>query len=133
MCEYCKLLSGDREILEENGETEIAIGRVNKDYYIEAGNDYDSIDIDINYCPFCGRKLSEQNMCADEMFDELGYEKHSSKSHERFDLYSSDDEHLIRIAFNLRTKRIAIYCDNDALDIQELQAINKKVEELGWK
>ena len=133
MCEYCKLLSGDREILEENGETEIAIGRVNKDYYIEAGNDYDSIDIDINYCPFCGRKLSEQNMCAYEMFDELGYEKHSSKSHERFDLYSSDDEHLIRIAFNLRTKRIAIYCDNDALDIQELQAINKKVEELGWK
>ena len=133
MCEYCKLLRGDREILEENGETEIAIGRVNKDYYIEAGNDYDSIDIDINYCPFCGRKLSEQNMCADEMFDELGYEKHSSKSHERFDLYSSDDEHLIRIAFNLRTKRIAIYCDNDALDIQELQAINKKVEELGWK
>ena len=90
MCEYCKLLSGDREILEENGETEIAIGRVNKDYYIEAGNDYDSIDIDINYCPFCGRKLSEQNMCADEMFDELGYEKHSSKSHERFDLYSSE-------------------------------------------
>ena len=133
MCEYCKLLSGDREILEENGETEIAIGRVNKDYYIEAGNDYDSIDIDINYCPFCGRKLSEQNMCADEMFDELGYEKHSSKSHERFDLYSSDAVHLIRIAFNLSTNRIAIYCDNDALDIQELQAINKKVEELGWK
>ena len=59
MCEYCKLLSGDRKILEEDGKTEVAIGRVNKDYYIEAGNDYDSIDIDINYCPFCGRKLSE--------------------------------------------------------------------------
>ena len=68
----------------------------------------------------------------DEMFKELGYEKHSSKSHERFDLYSSDDEHLIRIAFNLRTKRIAIHCDNDALSVKELQAINKKVEELGW-
>lgn len=69
---------------------------------------------------------------ADEMFKELRYEKHSSKSNERFDLYSSDDEHLIRIVFNLRTKRIAIHCDNDALDTQELQAINKKVEELGW-
>ena len=69
---------------------------------------------------------------ADEMFEELGYEKHSSKSNERFDLYSSDDEHLIRIVFNLRTKRIAIHCDNDALDMQELQAINKKCQELGW-
>ena len=69
---------------------------------------------------------------ADELLEELGYEKHSSKSHERFDLYSSDDEHLIRIAFNLRTKRIAIHCYNKALNMQELQAINKKVEELGW-
>ena len=69
---------------------------------------------------------------ADEMFEELGYEKHSSKSNERFDLYSSDDERLIRIVFNHRTKRIAIHCDNDALDMQELQAINKKCEELGW-
>lgn len=69
---------------------------------------------------------------ADEMFEELGYEKHSSKSHERFDLYSSNDKHLIRIVFNLRTKKIAIHCDNDTLSIKELQAINKKVEELGW-
>lgn len=67
---------------------------------------------------------------ADEMLKELGYEKHSSKSNERFDLYSSDDEHLIRITFNLRTKRIAIHCYNKALDMQELQAINEKVKEL---
>lgn len=69
---------------------------------------------------------------ADEMFEELGYEKHSSKSMEIFDLYSPDDGHLIRILFNLITKRIVIHCDNDALDIQELQAINKKCEELKW-
>lgn len=69
---------------------------------------------------------------ADKLFEELGYEKHSSKSNERFDLYSSDYEHLIRIVFNLRTKRIAIHCYNKALDMQELQAINKKVQELGW-
>lgn len=69
---------------------------------------------------------------ADEMMKELGYEKHSSKSNERFDLYSPNNERLIRIVFNLRTKRIAIHCDNDALDMQELQAINKKCQELGW-
>ena len=68
---------------------------------------------------------------ADEMFEELGYEKHSSKSIEIFDLYSPDDELLIRIVFNLRTKRIAIKCDNDALDAQEVQAIYKKCQELG--
>ncbi len=73
-----------------------------------------------------------QEKTADKIFEKLGYEKYSSKSNERFDLYSPDDEHLIRIVFNLRTKRIAIHCDNDALDIQELQAINKKVRELGW-
>ena len=66
------------------------------------------------------------------MFEELGYEKHSSKSMEIFDLYSLDDGHLIRILFNLITTRIVIHCDNDALDIQELQAINKKCEELKW-
>ncbi len=69
---------------------------------------------------------------ADKLFEKLGYEKHSSKSDERFDLYSSDNEHLIRIVFNLRTKRIAIHCYNKALDMRELQAINKKIEELGW-
>lgn len=69
---------------------------------------------------------------ADEMFDILGYEKHSSKTHERFDLYNFDDEHLIRIVFNNKTKRVAIHCDGDALDIEELQAINLKCRELGW-
>ena len=54
---------------------------------------------------------------ADKMFEELGYEKHSSKSRERFDLYSIDDEHLIRIVFNVITKRIAVHCDNEALDL----------------
>lgn len=59
MCKDCNLLSGDRKILEEDGRTEVAIGRVNKDYFISAENDDDYIDIDINYCPFCGRKLKE--------------------------------------------------------------------------
>lgn len=163
MCEYCKLLSGDREILEENRETEIAIGRVNKDYYIEAGNDYDSIDININYCPFCGRKLSEQNMCADEMFDELGYEKYDNHPEEEkpeVNKWTTQDCRVIEykqsetirgelytlyIRFHVVGERIEIGADkrpqeirtmslkvNPILNIKELQAINKKVEELGW-
>ena len=35
MCEQCKLLSGDREILEEDRDLELKIGRVNKDFYLE--------------------------------------------------------------------------------------------------
>lgn len=70
---------------------------------------------------------------ADKMFKELGYEKHSSDTDERFDLYSSNYKHLIRIVFNFRTKKVAIHCYNNALNIKELQAINKKVEELKWE
>lgn len=69
---------------------------------------------------------------ADEMFEELGYEKHSSKSHERYDLYSDDYKHLIRIVFNVLTRRISIHCDNKALNTEELYAINKKCQELSW-
>ena len=67
---------------------------------------------------------------ADDMFKELGYEKHSSKVHERYDLYSLDDEHLIKIVFNNKARRLAIHCDGKALDMQELKAINEKCKEL---
>ena len=70
---------------------------------------------------------------SDKLFKELGYEKHSSKTHERFDLYSPDNERLIRIVFNKMTKRIAIHCDGEALDMQELKAINMKCKELGME
>lgn len=69
---------------------------------------------------------------ADKLFEELGYEKHSSKIHERYDLYSTDDEHLIRIVFNNKIKRLAIHCDGKALDMDEIKAINLKCKELGW-
>lgn len=84
-----------------------------------------------NVCKLNSEQENDATL-ADNMFEELGYEKHSSKSNERFDLYSSDYKHLIKIVFNLRTKRITIHCDNDALDTQELQAVNKKCQELGW-
>ena len=69
---------------------------------------------------------------SDKLFKKLGYEKHSSKIHERYDLYSADDEHLIRIVFNNKTKRLAIHCDGEALDMDEIKAINLKCNELGW-
>ena len=133
MCEYCKLLSGDRKILEEDGETEVRIGRVNKDYYIEAENNCDYIDIDINYCPFCGKKLNKQNICADEMFENLGYEK--KKVHLDIQLYEDKNSYK-EIVFDLRDRTISVTdaTEEDVyFDIKELQAINKKVEELGWK
>ena len=71
-------------------------------------------------------------MTADEIFEKLGYVKHASKFRERFDLCSVDDESLIIIVFNSKTRRISIHCDGEALDLDELRAINKKVEELGW-
>lgn len=137
MCEYCKLLSGDRKILEEDGKTEVAIGRVNKDYYIEVENDYDIIDIDINYCPFCGRKLSEQNMCADEMFEKMGYEKEFTyyNDNETYIAYTRKSEYASNIEFNLINKTIIVYYkDKKAanITIDLLKVINKKVEELGW-
>lgn len=59
---------------------------------------------------------------ADEMFLELGYEKHSSKSNERFDLYSSDDEHLSR--------GIRMDIEND---IEELKHLNRIGNVLGTR
>lgn len=58
-CEHCKLLSGDREILEEDRDLELKIGRVNKDFYLEADTVENNVEVEINYCPFCGRKLGE--------------------------------------------------------------------------
>ena len=67
---------------------------------------------------------------ADEMFEELGYEKKETtwneKGKKHFIEYNSNDT---QIQFSLDTKHILI---TNILNMQELQAINKKVEELGW-
>lgn len=61
---------------------------------------------------------------ADEMFDELLYEKiHDNKRRITF------KKTFAKIEFNLTCKWI--YTDVK-LDVQELQAINEKVKELGW-
>lgn len=67
---------------------------------------------------------------ADEMFEELGYEKKETTwkddRKKRFIEYNSNDT---QIQFSLDTKHILI---TNILNIQELQAINKKCQELGW-
>lgn len=71
-------------------------------------------------------------MSAREMFEELGYEYDDKKSRVIANLYDRDDTLSIHIAFNKANQRIGIDCLAAALDMDELQAINKQVEELGW-
>lgn len=79
------------------------------------------------------RKLNglEDNLykSADEMFEELGY-KEEVKYREK--VYEKDDK---IITFDLKKKNII--CNNfydgyESINMQELQAINAKVKELGW-
>lgn len=68
---------------------------------------------------------------ADEMFKELGYEKHYYK--EQFEILYIKKGYIgiNKFYFNLIDKNIKIGIDYN-LNMQELKAINKKVEELGW-
>lgn len=61
MCEYCKLLSGDRKILAEDSNIELKIERHNKEYSLIAESLYDFAEKKINYCPICERRLEEKN------------------------------------------------------------------------
>lgn len=81
------------------------------------------------------------NKSARELFEELGY-KMDNEWEEYGDLYYYIDvsgrKRAVEIWFDLREKKFAKciddFCEGDArcIDMQELQAINKQVEELGW-
>lgn len=78
---------------------------------------------------------------ADEMFKELGYEKKN-----QLDIYGNiwgdlfyNTKNMINISFDYEGRLVCTYikCDDDKeqpayITMQELQAINKKVKELGW-
>lgn len=67
---------------------------------------------------------------ADEMFEELGYEKASIGN--GIEYYGADKEiDFLENAAGQMEKRIWID-DFHFITLQELKAINKKVEELGW-
>lgn len=68
-------------------------------------------------------------MNAEEMFKKLGYKKGTANSpgylgYERFE----DDKYF---SFDLISKEI--YVCEDRITVEELKAINKQCEELGWK
>ena len=71
-------------------------------------------------------------MKADKMFKELGYEKQK----DYFGLVYRNKNNYAEITFDLYDETICASIDDDEsvyLSMEELQAINKKVEELGWK
>ena len=67
-------------------------------------------------------------MSADGMFEKLGDKKLVGETTEVYKL-SRDNKNIY---FSKIIKRIKIDGKYDFLDMQELQAINKKVEVLGW-
>lgn len=75
---------------------------------------------------------------ADKMFEELGYEKIDyTKSRNRvfIEYIKHFDLKKDRIIAFYLDKTIAVFekiASKDCFTMQELQAINKKVEELGW-
>jgi hypothetical protein len=73
-------------------------------------------------------------MSADEMFEELGYEKVSDDKYS-FEYRKILDDDLFEINFWKEDKTISknYYREMGYITTKELQAINKKVEELGWK
>lgn len=69
---------------------------------------------------------------ADEMFEKLGYEVSNSEFVEELNTTTNTvvDNGYIKIIF-YNNKTMLIDAD-DILNMQELQAINKKCQELGW-
>lgn len=71
---------------------------------------------------------------ADKMLEELGYKKYESEIEIKYIFEGADT-----IIFEKKIKDIRLYIWNDgakvlnkSLNMRELQAINKKCEELGW-
>ena len=65
---------------------------------------------------------------ADEMFEELGYKKSETKD---FISYRGKIDSRYGILFD-KTDKSIIFDNFNTIEIGQLQAINKKVEELGW-
>lgn len=71
---------------------------------------------------------------ADEMFKELGYKRLSKKYNKNMILYENENmlkDYKIIIYFSLTDKKIQ-FSPYYRYSMQELQAINEKVKELGW-
>jgi len=77
---------------------------------------------------------------ADKMFEELGYEIENENGFILYNKISEINDEYKAIVFNVSKGLIDIRTDDNlnlqvittVLNMQELKAINKKVEELGW-
>lgn len=70
---------------------------------------------------------------ADKMFEELGYELLDEFDRDYNDKYIAYIKAGKTIIFKKSNKKVGIKdCQRNYINIQELKAINKKVEELGW-
>lgn len=79
-------------------------------------------------------------MSARKMFKELGYKKWSKKYNKNMIMYEREEKligaigekyYKIIVYFNLTDKKIQ-FSPYYRYSLQELKAINKQVEELGW-
>ena len=71
------------------------------------------------------KKISE----ADEIFEALGYEK-IQRNYRSGTVYEYVHEDLRSIDFICENKEVKVW--NIGITMDELKAINKKVQELGW-
>ncbi len=67
---------------------------------------------------------------ADEMFDELGFTKYEFDTY--IDYLSRENSHGITFRKDMRVIDSHCGIGSEYITMQELQAINKKCEELGW-
>lgn len=56
-CEYCDLVSGEEKDIGEAKNDILKIERHRNSYYISAIDEVYTDEIEIKYCPMCGRKL----------------------------------------------------------------------------
>lgn len=68
-------------------------------------------------------------MNSEEMFEKLGYKKVELISSGYIEYERSEDDKYF--SFDLITKEIFVWWDR--ITVEELKAINKQCEELGWK
>ncbi len=75
-------------------------------------------------------------MSAKDMFEKLNYFQSSTPNEDEltYNLESSDIKNYRYISFNLIFKYIEMddWTNNFQLSVEELQAINQQVKELGW-
>ena len=67
---------------------------------------------------------------ADEMFEELGYIEHFNT--EYAEVFRTDSSHSFGHSIEFLTESHKVFNTYNTINMQELKAINKKIEELGW-